>query len=68
MGKKANWHKAKHGLITKAKNIFWSTKQEGESSKNVWGEKRSEEKRKREKKKEKEEKRRRKEEQKGMEL
>ena len=59
MGKKANWHKAKHGLITKAKNIFWSTKQEGENSKNVWGEKRREEKRKREKKKEKEEKKKR---------
>ena len=68
MGKKVNWHKAKHGLITEAKNIFWYTKQEGESSKKRMGEKRREEKRKREKNKEKEEKRRRNEEQKGMEL
>ena len=30
MEKKANWHKAKHSLITKAKNIFWSTKNKGE--------------------------------------
>ena len=29
MGKKANWHKAKHGLITKAKISFGLQKQEG---------------------------------------
>ena len=34
MRKKANWHKAKHGLIAKAKNIIWSTKQEGGELKN----------------------------------
>ena len=42
MGKKVNWHKAKHGLITKAKISFGLQKQEGESSKNGWGEKRRE--------------------------
>ena len=32
MGKKANWHKAKHGLITKAKISFGLQKMKGESS------------------------------------
>ena len=49
MGKKANWYKAKHGLITKAKISFGLQKQEGESLKNGWGEKCREEKKKKRK-------------------
>ena len=51
MGNKANWHKAKHGLITKAKISFGLQKQEEESSKNGWGEKCREEKKKKRKRK-----------------
>ena len=43
MGKKANWHKAKHGLITKAKISFGLQNKKGRAQKNGWGEKRREE-------------------------
>ena len=66
MGKKANWHKAKHGLIIKAKISFGLQNKKGRAQKkNGWGEKRREEEG---KGREEEEKRRRNEEQKGMEL
>ena len=74
MGKKANWHKAKHGLITKAKISFGLQNKKGRAQKRM-GEKRREEKRREEEKieeegigREEEEKRRIKEKQKGMEL
>ena len=57
MGKKANWHKAKHGLITKAKISFGLQNKKGRAQKRM-GE--NVEKRKTEKKKEKEEKKKRK--------
>ena len=44
MGKKANWHKAKHGLITKAKISFGLQNKKGRAQKRR-GEKRREEKR-----------------------
>ena len=63
MGNKANWHKAKHGLITKAKISFGLQNKKGRAQKRMGEkcreEKRREEKRKREKKKEKEEKKKR---------
>ena len=60
MGKKANWHKAKHGLITKAKNIFWS-----ESEKKTYGEKNVEKRRGKEIRRRKRKRRRREEKEKG---
>ena len=57
MGKKANWHKAKHGLITKAKISFGLQNKKGRAKKNGWGEKKNIE-----EKKEKEEKKKRREE------
>ena len=56
MGKKANWHKAKHGLITKAKISFGLQKNKKGRAQKTDGEKNVE------KKKEKEEKKKRREE------
>ena len=56
MGKKENWHKAKHGLITKAKITFGLQNKKGRAQKKMDGEKNVE------KKKEKEEKKKRREE------
>ena len=53
MGKKANWHKAKHGLITKAKISFGLQNKKGRAQKRR-GEKRREDKRREEEKKEEE--------------
>ena len=74
MGKKTNWHKAKHGLITKAKISFGlqnkkgrAQKTDGEKKRREEGEKKKKRKRKRRGRgrgREEEEKRRRKEEQK----
>ena len=55
MGKKANWHKAKHGLITKAKISFGLQNKKGRAQKRM-GEKRREEKRREEEKREEEKK------------
>ena len=56
MGKKANWNKAKHGLITKAKISFGLQNKRGELKKRMGRKKKVE------KKKEKEEKKKRREE------
>ena len=65
MGKKANWHKAKHGLITKAKISFGLQKYKGELKRIGEGEKRRREE-KEEKKKKKRRRRRREEEGSGI--
>ena len=64
MEKKANWHKAKHGLITKAKISFGLQKYKGELKRIGEGEKRRREKKenKKKKKRREEDKRRKKEE------
>ena len=61
MGKKANWHKAKHGLITKAKISFGLQNKKGRAQTDR---RKGEEKRKREKKR-KRKRRRREEKKKG---
>ena len=50
MGKKANWHKAKHGLITKAKISFCLQNKKGRAQKTD-GEKNVEKKKEKEEKK-----------------
>ena len=53
MGKKANWHKAKHGLITKAKISFGLQNKKGRAQTDKRRGGREEEKRRKKKKKKK---------------
>ena len=53
MEKKSNWHKAKHGLITKAKISFGLQKYKGELKRIGEGEKRRREEKEKKKKKKK---------------